>query len=297
MDIPELKAFISIAECQSFSRAAERLFLSQPAISKRIASLERELNRPLFDRIGRRIYLTEAGQALLPQARHILQSVEDSRRSMANLSEQIEGQLTIGTSHHIGLHHLPPVLRSFNNLYPQVQLDIRFMDSEAACQAVSHGELELGIVTLPSQAMENLQMEILWPDPLSIMTSRDHPLGKEKKLGLKKLSEYPAILPAQGTFTRERIEAAFRPKGIELEVSLSTNYLETIKMLVSVGLGWSVLPTSMADKNIVRHEIKELKLTRTLGLVKHKARTLSNAALALQKILKDCDCSETTATI
>lgn len=285
MDIPELKAFIAIAECQSFSRAAERLFLSQPAISKRIATLEGKLNRPLFDRIGRRIYLTEAGQTLLPQARHILQAVEDSRLSMANLSDRVEGPLTIGTSHHIGLHHLPPVLRSFNNQYPQVQLDIRFMDSEAACQAVSQGELELGIVTLPSQPMENLQMETLWPDPLSIMTSRDHPLCQEKKLTLRKLAEYPAILPAQGTFTRERIEAAFRPKGVELEVSLSTNYLETIKMLVSVGLGWSVLPSSMADKSIISHDIKGLKLERTLGLVQHRNRTLSNAALALEKIL------------
>ena len=132
MDTQNLHAFVKVAECRSFSEAAESLYITQPAVSKRIATLESQLDSKLFDRIGRTVQLTEAGAALLPQAEHILQAVRDAKRSIDDLQGEIAGNLSIGISHHIGLHRLPPVLKAFTERYPKVHFDIAFMDSEEA---------------------------------------------------------------------------------------------------------------------------------------------------------------------
>ena len=285
MDIPSLQALLAVAECGSFSKAANRLYVTQPAVSKRISTLEDELGSHLFDRVGRRISLTEAGRALLPRARRIIEAVEDSKRAIANLSDRVEGQLHIGTSHHIGLHRLPPILRAYNNRFPQVELNIQFLDSEAACQAVELGELELGIVTLPVAPPTVLSTEPIWPDPLAVVTGPDHPLSRRAALRPADLAPYPAVMPSPGTYTRELVEAAFAPLGLHPPVSLSSNYLETIKMLVSVGLGWGVLPLSMVDADVVAHPVTGLNLSRSLGVVQHTARTLSNAAAAMLELL------------
>ncbi len=286
MDFPALKAFITVAEAGSFSLAAERLFLTQPAVSKRIAGLESELDTRLFDRIGRRVTLTESGRALLPRAQRILIEMEDSARAISNLSGKIHGTLRFGTSHHIGLHRLPPALQQFTQRNPQVRLDIRFMDSEAACHAVEQGELELGIVTLPPRPSASLTTRTIWPDPLGIVVSPDHPLTGRPVVRLSDLAQHPAILPASATYTRQIAERAFRELGLSLDVALSTNYLETIKMLVSVGIGWSLLPLTMLNPQLRELTVPEITLQRSLGVVHHRERSLSNAARALIALLQ-----------
>lgn len=289
MDTAELQAFITVAQTGSFSQAADRLFLTQPAVSKRISTLESQLETRLFDRIGRGVSLTEAGSALLPRAKRIMLELEDSRRIISNLSGRVAGSLSIGTSHHIGLHRLPPVLRTFMAKYTDVKLDLRFMDSEVACRAVLQGDLELGIVTLPLQPVAKLVMEKIWDDPLNIVMSKQHALASHKTISLKMLTQHPTILPARGTYTRELLEKTFRPLVPELQVSFSTNYLETIKMMVQVGLAWSVLPDSMIDSNTFRIvRVKGLKLNRSLGVIHHASRTLSNAGSAMIDVLKKC---------
>lgn len=114
MDINTLKAFVEVAETTSFSKAAESLFLTQPAVSKRIASLEQELNVLLFDRIGKNVVLTEAGNKLLPKALDMLNQAEDIKRLASNLENEVKGELKIGTSHHIGLRRLPPRIKNFH---------------------------------------------------------------------------------------------------------------------------------------------------------------------------------------
>jgi DNA-binding transcriptional LysR family regulator len=285
MDISALQAFTAVADSASFSQAAEKLFLTQPAVSKRIAALEQELNSPLFDRIGRQVVLTEAGQALLPHARRILDEVDSSRRAISDLSGRIAGRLSLGTSHHVGLHRLPSLLRELRRRYPDLQLDIRFLDSEAACRMVEHGELELAIVTLPPRPYSQLQLTSLWDDPLSVVCAPDHPLAGYKKAGLPTLAQHKAILPGAETFTRQIVESAFKPLGMSLQVELSTNFLETIKMLTAVGLGWSVLPETMLDSELKRLNTP-LQLTRQLGVVQHAARTPSNAARAMLELLQ-----------
>jgi len=286
MDIPNLHAFVAVADSGSFSEASEHLYLTQPAISKRVSALESELNIQLFDRIGRKVTLTEAGTALLSRARNILQQVEDSKRAIQNLSGNVAGKLSIGTSHHIGLHRLPPVLRAFTSAYPEVALDLHFMDSEEACHAIEHGDLELGIVTLPLQPAKVLQTYEVWPDPLDIVVNPSHPLTQVKKVTPKQLAHYSAILPTRGTYTRQIFEHTMRKHKLELKVGLSTNYLETIKMMVSVGLGWSVLPRSMINEELKTLNIEGIRLERKLGIVWHSGHTLSNAAKAMSKILK-----------
>jgi len=286
MDIPNLNAFVAVADSGSFSEAADQLYLTQPAVSKRVSALEIELDIQLFDRIGRKVTLTEAGTALLSRARTIIQQVEDSKRAIQNLSGHIAGKLSIGTSHHIGLHRLPPVLRAFTSKYPEVELDLHFMDSEEACHAIEHGDLELGIVTLPLEPAKVLHTHEVWPDPLDIVVNQSHPLTQLKKITPKQLAQYSAILPTRGTYTRQIFEQTMRKHKLELKVGLSTNYLETIKMMVSVGLGWSVLPRSMITKELKTLHIDGINLERKLGIVWHSGHTLSNAAKAMSNILQ-----------
>ncbi len=287
MDIASLHAFVTIADSGSFSLAADRLHLTQPAVSKRVATLEEELSVRLFDRLGRTVRLTEAGAVLLPRARRILAEVDDSRRALRNLSGVVAGSLTVATSHHIGLHRLPPVLRTFTARYPQVRLDMRFMDSEIACAVVLRGEVELAIVTLPPQVDPPLEISPLWPDSLVVVASRAHPLAELATIVPQQLQEHAAILPSEATFTRRIVEDELKRLGVEIPVAFATNYLETIKMMVAVGLGWSVLPRTMLDGELVELPIAGLRLERTLGVVRHTGHTLSNAAGALLAILQD----------
>jgi len=287
VDTQSLAAFVEVADAGSFSRAAETLHLSQPAISKRIAALEGQLRTTLFDRIGRKIGLTDAGRALLPYARRVLQDIEDGRRALSQLSGKVGGRLSIGTSHHIGLHRLPSVLRAFTQKYPDVDLDIHFMDSEIACQQVLAGKLELGVVTLPSEPLPQLQSRKVWPDPLDVVVAPTHPLARRRKVTLKDLATYPAVLPDEATYTHRIVRAALQKHGIAPRVRLATNYLETLKMLTGIGLGWSVLPRSMLDRSLRAIAIPELKLKRDLGAVWHERRTLSGAARALLDVLPD----------
>ena len=285
MDTQALTAFLAVAESGSFSTAAERLFLTQPAVSKRIAQLEQQLGTRLFDRVGRRIRLTEAGEALLPRARQVLLDLEDMSRAISNLTGTVSGTLRIGTSHHIGLHRLPPVLRRFAREYPDVKLDIHFIDSEEAWEAVLHGDLEMGVVTLPPQPDPRLHSQAVWQDPLVFMAAPEHPLARLDRVTLETLTGYSAILPSPVTFTRRIVESLFEEQALTLNISMSTNYLETIHMMVSIGLGWSVLPETMLDDSVVRLNVDTALPVRRLGVVTHPGRSRSNAAGAFLDIL------------
>ncbi len=286
MDFNTLNAFVAVANAASFSQAAEQLHLTQPAVSKRVATLEHELGTRLFDRIGRSTRLTEAGHQLLPRARQMLQEVADIRRSISNLSGEVGGLLCMGTSHHIGLRRLPPMLQEYSQRFPQVKLDIRFMDSESACSAVEQGDLELAVVTLPPNPSGHLALQEIWRDPLCFVVGRGHPLVKVVSPSLEQIAEYPAVLAARGTYTREILEQAVQPMNLAIQISMATNYLETLKMLASIGLGWSLLPETMTkDGDLVVLDIRRIRLNRSLGIVTHRRRTLSNAA---QEMIEIC---------
>lgn len=289
MDLTSYIAFLAAAELGSFSKAADHLYITQPAVSKRIAMLEEQLGRQLFDRIGKRVMLNEAGHALLPIAERIMQDVRESQKVIDNLSGNVSGHLSLVTSHHIGLRRLPDTLKQYAIDYPQVRLDLAFMDSENACQKIEQGSYELGVVTLPLTPSKRLKVSSLWNDPLCIVVAANHPLvalADKQSITLNQLAKFSAILPAVGTYTRTVIEKPIIQKHGALDVILETNYLETIHMMVSIGLGWSALPRTMLDSSLVEIKVKGLHIERTLGIVQHDGRSLSNAGKAFIEILK-----------
>lgn len=280
-----LRAFLEVAKHKSFSLAAETLHLTQPAVSKRIALLEQQLQCSLFDRIGRYVSLTEAGQALLPHANSIMQQLLDAQQAVRDLSGEVAGQLRLATSHHIGLHRLPPILHEFSKRFPAVHIDIDFMDSEQAYDLIMQGQAELAIVTLAPASDSSTVTLPVWTDPLDVMVAPDHPLASLAPCPLEKLSEHAAILPGLNTYTGQIVKKLFDQHNLKLQISMATNYLETIRMLAAVGLGWTVLPRSMCDDTLRPLSVEGISIERTLGLVYHRNRSLSRAAQAFIDIL------------
>ena len=283
MNLNDLQTFVAIAELGSFSAAAERLNITQPAVSKRMANLEQAVGAQLIDRVGRTISLTAAGRAMLPQAQDISSRTRDALREVQALNNAVKGELRLATSHHIGLHRLAPVLEQFVQAYPDVQLNISFEDSEVAHQMVNHGSVELAVVTLDPNGESSLESQLIWEDPLCFV-NRLTDESLQDPLELSALVEMPCVLPGSATYTGRIIMQAFENAGLTLKPTMSTNYLETISMLVSVGLGWSVLPINMADR--LQHlSVKHPTLMRHLGVITNPNRVLSNPAKAFLETL------------
>ena len=259
-------------------------------MSKRIQQLESQLGSKLFDRHNRTVSLTEAGHTLLPKAQQIIDLIRDTEKQIENTSGKVSGRLFMATSHHIGLHRLPPILKRFVQSYPDVNLDIRFMGSEDAFEAVRQRQIELALTTLDDEVDAIITRQSLWQDNMLCICSKDHPLKQIKNPSLKDFSQFPAVLPEQNTITYQLIRKIFKQQGLMLKSHMPTNYLETIKMMVSVGLGWSLLPESMIekkDKSIVQLVWPSNQPTRDLGSIYLTGRTLSNAASAFIKLLQE----------
>lgn len=285
MDLASLNTFIAIAEHGSFSRAGEQLHITQPAVSKRLAALEEQLGAQLFDRLGREVRLTQAGETLLPRAYRIVNELEDSKRALSNLNNLVSGKLSLATSHHIGLRRLPPILREYTHKFPQVELDIRFLDSEVAYNDVLHGRCELALITLSPQRREHLKSVKIWHDELVFVVAPGHPLSLRDQVSLQDLCNWQAVFPGSNTFTSGIALRLFEQQGLTPDISMHTNYMETIKMMVSIGLAWSVLPRSMLDPEVCVLEVSNSYLSRDLGYILNQERTLSNAARAFIELL------------
>jgi DNA-binding transcriptional LysR family regulator len=286
MDSRYLKAFIAVTETGSFSAAAENLHLTQPAISKRIALLEEQLGVLLFDRAGRQISPTQAGQIFLPRAREILQAVTNAQRAIDDLQGEVRGKLSIATSHHIGLHRLPPWLKDFSKRYPDVKLDLHFLDSEQAYQEVLQGRFDLAVITLAEDHDPRIAAEPLWIDRLEFVAAPGHPLTRRKHISIEDLSGCPAIMPDANTYTTRLVRKVFDQQQQTLDVTMVTNHLDTIKMMVSIGLGWGVLPETMLDEKLSSLDVDTPTLTRPLGCIYHRQRSLNNAASRFLDSLK-----------
>ena len=284
MDTQSLKAFLAVARSGSFSDAATGLHLTQPAVSKRIAALEKAVGATLFDRAARKIVLTPAGHTLLPHAESVLAQLGEARRAILDLDGRVRGPLRIAISHHLGLHKLPPLMRAFKQGHPEVDLSVQFLDSEVAHAAVMSRECELAVVTLAPVAPEGLLLEPLWRDRLQFTAAANSPAANLTTLA--ELSRHPAILPDERTFTGRLVAAQFAKAGLDLPRAMTTNYLETIKTMVEVGLGWSVLPESLCSATLVALPVSATHLSRELGLVRHRSRQLSNAARAFAAHLR-----------
>lgn len=290
MDKHLLLAFKTAAELGSITLAANELKITQSAMSKRIALLESELGYELFNRIGRHIELSEAGKALLPRATKILLDMNATMQFMKDFGGEITGPIKIATSHHIGIHRLPKSLETFSSQYPNVRLQLHFIDSEQAISAIINGESELGFITLSEEIMSNqiphIQHHKLWHDPMQFVVGKHHPLATKSHLTLDDLTDYPALLPDLNTYTTRLLQKLFESSNKTIDIAMTTNHLDAIKVMISVGLGWSVLPETLIADSIIGLPIDN-HLSRELGCIHHRERTLSNGARALLQLLRN----------
>jgi len=300
VDSNTLRAFLTIVDQGSFSEAAEQLHLTQPAISKRLATLENQLGTTLIDRSHRKIGLTDAGIRLLPHARKILDEIHNARIALSPDSSLIEGELQIIASHHIGLHHLPNWLHRFKREYPEVAINLQFMESDTAYEQMRKRNAELAFVTLSDSMPPSFNVFTQWPDPMAFVVSTDHPLAQLAKPKLPDLAKYPALLPDTSTSTYRAVSRLFLEENLPLNPQMPTNYLETLKMMTSVGLGWSVLPLRMVDGSlkvlgdVLAKAVKtEHPVTRALGAIGLSGRQPGNAARALLAIVQEAEADPT----
>ena len=159
------------------------------------------------------------------------------------------------------------------------------MDSEKAYDGILQGRFEVAVITLAPQPHPKIESRIIWPDELAFMVADDHNLLKESQVTLETLRRYPAILPGPGTYTGRMLRNVFEQHGIPLPTTMTTNYLETIKMMVSISLGWSLLPTSMVEPGIRSIGLPGITIERQLGYIHHREKSLSNAGRAFLRLL------------
>ena len=286
MNLAAFEAFIKVMETGSISMAAEQLFITQPAVTKRIHSLEDYFGVKLFESAGRGVQATHAAHSLLPKVKNWLNELGDIHHTLSHEQDQVQGKLKIGTSHHIGLHHLPNHLREYVQQYPQVTLDVHFVDSEQAHEQVLAGDLEMAFLTLPPQGDDRLNYINMWNDPLVFVAAPFHPLANCTELTLQDLLQYPSLLPSVQTYTSQITLAEFERQGLKPKVTMSNNSLESIRMLVSIGLGWSVLPKTLLNDDLKQLAI-DVEMQRQLGIVWHPGRNQSKAAQALVALMQN----------
>ena len=286
MNLAAFEAFIKVMETGSISMAADLLFITQPAVTKRIHSLEEYFGVKLFESAGRGVQATHAAHSLLPKVKNWLNELGDIHHTLSHEQEQVQGKLKIGTSHHIGLHHLPQHLRNYVQKFPDVTLDVHFVDSEQEHEQVLAGDLELAFLTLPPQGDERLSYVTIWNDPLVFVAAPFHPLAQKKHLSLEDLIQYPSLLPASQTYTTQITLAEFEKQGVKPKITMSNNPLESIRMLVSIGLGWSVLPKTLLNQDLQMLDIN-VQMQRQLGMVWHPGRTQSRAVQELVAMMQN----------
>ena len=285
MNLAAFEAFVKVMETGSISLAAEQLFITQPAVTKRIHSLEDYFGVKLFESAGRGVQATHAAHSLLPKVKGWLNELGDIHHTLSHEQDQVQGKLKIGTSHHIGLHHLPHHLKDYVQQFPNVKLDVHFVDSEQAHEQVLAGDLELAFLTLPPQGDDRLSYVTIWNDPLVFVAAPFHPIAQKQNLKLEDLIEYPSLLPAAQTYTSQITLAEFEKKGLKPKTSMSNNPLESIRMLASIGLGWSVLPKTLLNQDLKQLDIP-VEMSRQLGMVWHPGRTQSRAVQELIEMMK-----------
>ncbi len=244
-----LALFRAVAEAGGFSRAAEVIHVSQPAISMQVAELEESLGTPLFDRLPRGVRLTEAGQTLFSYARRIATLEEEAERAMRELRGLERGRLALGASTTIGSYLLPTVLGAFRARYPAIELGLTIANTEEIKTRLLDRTLDLGLTEGAPPEGENLSTRVFSEDELIVVAPPGHPFaakaaGKErpKPITVGQLCAQPHIVRELGSGTREVVDRALSPHGVRIEnVALTLSTTEAIKRAVAAGLGLAVV--------------------------------------------------------
>jgi len=248
MDFGQIEAFVQVSAHNSFSRAAEVLHLTQPSITARIQSLEREVGEELFERGGRGVRVTDAGLALLPYAERILQTLAEGRDAIEEVRNVQLGSLQLGSALTISTYVLPHILHAFRSRYAGVEVSIRTGRSEQVLSMLQADEVQVGLVrTLSHPDIETVH---LYDDEIVLAVNPDHPFAAAGTASVEDAASEPNVLFDRGSSYFGLIHSFFRQAGVALNVAMELDSLEATKRMVEEGLGIALLPLVTIEREL-----------------------------------------------
>ena len=294
MDFENLRTFLEVSRLKSFSRAAQKLLRTQPAISAQIRTLEQEVGARLFDRDGGKVTFTSAGRLFEPFAEYCVDRQKHILLAIAEQERSPRGELAIAANEATHLYVLPQVFAQFRRQYPRVMLSVVRTERLKTLESVVNREVDFGIVSMPVRD-PRLTVETIHRDELALVAPREHPLAGRGTVRLQEVAKYPLLLPTHGR-RREQLDELFRVNEIVPRVAMEVESSEMLKRYVSVGIGLGFLPRT----NVIEEErsgtlqllsLEGVRLARDLALVYRRDRQLSKAAqefleIATQQVRK-----------
>jgi len=285
MELYQLEYFVEVARQGSFTRAAGKIGIVQPALSQQIKRLEEEFATPLFIRDRRRVQLTPAGETLLEHARNLLAMARHTRESVAGLNELKHGRLSIAAIPAVSAFYLPNRINQFRGKHPGIELVILEESSERVAELVGNGTAEIGFLQLP-EIDQRLETRKLLTESHRVLAHRNHPFANLASVSMKRLSNEPFI-QYRGK-VRDTVLQACRQAGFDPKIACATNELATVHALVQAGLGIAILP-EMAIPNTLKGTraipIKNPTLKRSIGLAWRHDTRRSAACQAFEKFV------------
>lgn len=288
MELRHLTYFREVARREHLSDAARDLNVSQPAITKQLQDLQQELGVKLFERAGRRIKLTAAGQTLLRHAEIILGHVEVARHELHSFSAEMGGRVSIGAPPTVGERLLPRVLHEFHRAYQRVELKVYEGPTSLLTRQLDSGELDLAVVSLPLQ-QASIVADPLFTEELVVVVAEQHRLAGRSGVRMAELRDEPFLLYSPGGFVRDATVTACRAEGFSPRVALDSGSMELLLRLTEAGLGVAVVPqlALTGREKLWDLRILDQRPTRTVGLATSRLRPLSRAAERLRAQLRD----------
>ncbi|PYV96795.1 MAG: LysR family transcriptional regulator [Acidobacteria bacterium] len=287
MDLAQLEVFLTVAREGRFSRAAEKLFRTQSAVSQTIHKLEEELGEPLLDRSSRDGLLTDAGRVLQEYAERLLNLRNDAQEALVELRELHKGKLAIAANEFTALYLLP-VLGEFRRLHPMIKIVVqRTLGSHIPDDVLRHNS-ELGVLTYDPQEPQ-LCSTVVYLDELIFVVPPSHPLARAQQVSIRQLGAESFVAHIVSSPYREKVIQAFKRHKTPLHMDIELPTLQAIKRFVAMGNGVALLPeisveNELARGELVRIAVRELRLHRKLRLVYRKSASLSHAARAFLKV-------------
>ena len=287
MDFDQLNSFLEVAKHSSFSKAAERCFRTQPAISSQIRALEEEVGAKLFDRSGAKVTLTVAGKAFQSYAEEALHSLKSVKTAIAEMERTPRGEIIVGANEATCLHILPEVFADFKHQYPKVSVSIQRAETSKTLESIVDQTLDFGVVSLPVKDPRLAALPI-HQDELVLITAARHPLAQLAHVRLEEIAKYPLVLPKLGR-TREAIDNVFQEARLKPHVSMELDSSELLKRFVAadVGVGFigrSNISDEVRAGTLVALTFFDPPIRRELALVYRKDKALSRAARAFMEI-------------
>lgn len=291
MDIQELEAFWWIAQTGSFNRAAERLYLTQPSVTARIQSLEKELGQPLFERKPRGVRLTDAGRVLLPHAERVLQDIRKARRAVADLETATGGTLWVGSALTTSTYTLPQILARFKTSYPGVEVSVRTGRSQQIQQLVLDDSVQMGLVHSPLASHADIAATPLYDEPIVLVVHPGHPLAGQSEVTAEQLASEPFITSDKASGYWALVEQFWASAGLAPRVTMELDSIEATKRMVMSGLGLAMLPKGTVEGEIQTKQLVMVPLadgtylTRQTILIYRRGKIWSGISKAFLEVL------------